>query len=272
MREVVAGGFAEHRQPDIADAVFQYFSTDRLEYDGGACQAVFFGFLAGALNSQRDFAAFLAANLADRFVERHVLGVLPVDFDNQVAAENSGSFGRSPFDRGYDGKLLVLDAKHDTDAAEGAFGLQHQFTVHFGVQIDGVRIAERVDHPFERAGHEQRAFGGSDILALYDLDGPEQFQGGRQFVRTHLGQIVVDFQHGCVLGKGWIKGVLNRLGVGGGCPQSQTHDQQESDQDAQNVILWHIHLDSSSLKDYWAILLLYRSQRQEYSLSAMAKL
>ena len=103
LREVVAGGFAEHRQPDIADAVFQYFSTDRLEYDGGACQAVFFGFLAGALNSQRDFAAFLAANLADRFVERHVLGVLPVDFDNQVAAENSGSFGRRSFDRGYDG-------------------------------------------------------------------------------------------------------------------------------------------------------------------------
>ena len=136
MCEVIASGFAEHRQPNIADAVFQYFSADRLEHDGGAGKAILLDFFAGALNSQRDFAAFLAANLADGFVKRHVFGVLPVDFDDQVAAENTCRFGWSSFDRGHDGQLLFLDAKHDADAAEGAFGFQHQFTVHFRVQID----------------------------------------------------------------------------------------------------------------------------------------
>ena len=153
-------------------------------------------FFAGTLNGQGHFAAFRPADFSHGLVQSHVFGVGGVNADDLVAAQNSGRFRRRSFDGGHDGQLFVLHAKYDADPAERSFGLQHQFTEHLGVHIDGVRIAERVHHSFDRAGQQVDAVDISDVVRFDGLDSPKQFQRGGQFVRTHFGKIIVDFHGG----------------------------------------------------------------------------
>ena len=73
--------------------------------------------------------------------------------DDGLAAVMAGEFalqaGRLP--RGiihhrYDGDLMILEPHEDTNAAKGAFRMNHQFFVHALIEINRMRIAQRFHH------------------------------------------------------------------------------------------------------------------------------
>ena len=182
--EFACGLFVEHGQTDHGDFFRQHLAGHGFNLDVGARQFDVPDRLA-APHRQGHVRAFLAADFADRFIQRQFLGILAVDFQYLIAASDARLFPRRPFDRRHDRQHFILHADDDPYAAERPFRFHAELLEHFGVHVDGVRIIEGIHHSLDRTVHQRFRRHGFDVAASHHIHRAHQFQCAVR-IRDHL--------------------------------------------------------------------------------------
>ena len=86
------------------------------------------------------------ADQSDRVVEGLAGERLAVDLEDDVAGAEAGRLGRRALDRRHDGQPVLLHVDLDADAVERASEIGVAELALGWRLIDGVRVADRVDH------------------------------------------------------------------------------------------------------------------------------
>ena len=188
-REFLARMLGEGADADVAHTVREHFPRDGLHLDGAARQRVVLVLLARTTDRERDIRADLAADVHGDLLRLILRDRRAVDGNDLIARTESGALSRRSLHDGDDAHAAVLEPHVDADAAEAALRLAHELAVHLRIEIDGVRVAERLHHTADRAVHEFLIVDIADVTALDEAARTEKAREVADIFRAEADEI-----------------------------------------------------------------------------------
>ena len=144
--ELLAGLLAERRNSNVADPIVKHLIGDGLDVDDVALDRVNRISLPFATDQQINVRTRLAANFDRNLVGENLIDGNAVDRKDTIARLQSRVGARRIGHDRNDMNVAVLKTHVDADAAERAAGIRFNLIVETLIEINRMRIAERMNH------------------------------------------------------------------------------------------------------------------------------